>query len=189
MKNKRMKLRGTDTHPAPQGSSMGVPLRTTTISDNLGEASSPYAPSRGGWSVNDHDRERWVGLYKAAVFELERSLVAGRIANARTEILMRVEALCQIPGLHDKEQRAIEDALSHLRSLEREDADSQTAQESGSRLGTIAHDSRQPSSLTMIGRKPPTPWTSFAMKSGDGRCEPRTRPQPGASNHRRRPLW
>ena len=73
--------------------------------------------------MNDHDRERWVGLYKAAVFELERSLVAGRIANARTEILMRVEALRQIPGLHDKEQRAIEDALNHLRFLAREDAE------------------------------------------------------------------
>ena len=39
------------------------------------------------------------------------------IGNA--EIVKRVEALRQIPGLHDKEQEAIEDALNNLRFLER----------------------------------------------------------------------
>ena len=70
----------------------------------------------------DHDRGKWVELYKTAVFELEQSLMAGRIANARAEIVRRVETLRQLPGLHEMEQRAIDDALNNLRFLEREDA-------------------------------------------------------------------
>ena len=69
----------------------------------------------------DHDREKWVEIYKTAVFELEQSFMAGRIADARAEIVRRVEALRQLPGLHEKEQHAIEDALNNLRFLERED--------------------------------------------------------------------
>lgn len=69
----------------------------------------------------DHDREKWVELYKSAVFELEQSFIAGRIADARAEIVNRIEALRKLPGLHEVEQRAIEDALNNLRFLERED--------------------------------------------------------------------
>jgi len=72
--------------------------------------------------VTGHDRQKWVELYKTAVFELEQSFMAGRIADARAEIVKRVEALRQLPGLHKTEQRAIEDALNNLRFLEREDA-------------------------------------------------------------------
>ena len=70
----------------------------------------------------DHDREKWVELYKTAVFELEQSFMPGRIADARAEIVKRVEALRQLPGLHGMERHAIEDALNNLRFLEREDA-------------------------------------------------------------------
>lgn len=69
-----------------------------------------------------HDQEKWVELYKSALVELKHSLMAGRIADARAEIVKRVEALRNIPGLHREEQQAIEDALNSLRSLEREDA-------------------------------------------------------------------
>jgi hypothetical protein len=72
--------------------------------------------------VADHDREKWVESYKIAVFELEQSFMAGRIADARAEIVSRVETLRQLPGLHEMEQRAIDDALNNLRFLEREDA-------------------------------------------------------------------
>ena len=71
----------------------------------------------------DYDQEKWIEFYKSAVFELEQSLVAGRIADAREEIVKRLEALRNIPGLHISEQQAIEDALNNLRVLEREDAD------------------------------------------------------------------
>jgi len=45
--------------------------------------------------------------------------MTGRIADAREEIVKRVAALRDIPGIHDEERQAIEDALSSLRSLER----------------------------------------------------------------------
>jgi hypothetical protein len=69
----------------------------------------------------DYDKEKWYVLYEAAVLEITQSLMAGRIADAREEIVRRVEALRDIPGLHTEEQHAIEDALQSLRFLERED--------------------------------------------------------------------
>lgn len=72
--------------------------------------------------MTNHEKERWVELYKSAVLELEQSLLEGRIADARAEIVKRVEALRDIPGLHHAEQQAIQDALNVLRVLEREGA-------------------------------------------------------------------
>ena len=71
--------------------------------------------------MTEHDQEKWVELYKATLLELKQSLMAGRIAEARAEILKRMEALRDIPGLHDEERQAIEDALNNLQFLERED--------------------------------------------------------------------
>ena len=75
------------------------------------------------WDLDtrDYDQEKWYALYEAAVVELKQSLMAGRIADARAEIVRRVEALRDIPGLHNEERQAIEDALRSLRFLERED--------------------------------------------------------------------
>jgi hypothetical protein len=70
----------------------------------------------------DYDEEKWVAVYQSAVLELEQSLIAGRIADARAEIIKRIEALRSIPGLHGEERQAIEDAIHNLRVLEREDA-------------------------------------------------------------------
>ena len=72
-------------------------------------------------SAYDYDEEKWVEVYKSAVLELEQSLIAGRIADARSEIVKRIEALRSIPGLHGEERQAIEDAIHNLRVLERED--------------------------------------------------------------------
>ena len=66
-----------------------------------------------------YDQETWVQLLKSALLELEHSPMTGRIADAREEIVKRVAALRDIPGIHDEERQAIEDALSSLRSLER----------------------------------------------------------------------
>jgi hypothetical protein len=43
-----------------------------------------------------------------------------RIGDFRTEIVARVEKLKSIPGLHAREDRAIDHALNALRFLERE---------------------------------------------------------------------
>jgi hypothetical protein len=69
-----------------------------------------------------YDEEKWIQLYKSALIELEHSLLTGRIAEAREEIVKRVAALRDMPGIHDAERQAIEDALSSLRFLEREEA-------------------------------------------------------------------
>src|ERR1700747_3461980 len=81
-----------------------------------------YHPAIGGLSVSGYDQEKWVEFYKSAVLELEQSLIAGRIADARAEIVKRIEALRNIPGLHGDERQAIEDALNNLGLLDREDA-------------------------------------------------------------------
>jgi hypothetical protein len=47
--------------------------------------------------------------------------MAGRIMDARSEILRRLEMLRDMPGLHEPERQAIQDALSGLRGLEREE--------------------------------------------------------------------
>lgn len=72
--------------------------------------------------MSDYDQEKWVEVYKSAVLELERSLIVGRIADARAEIVKRIEGLGSIPSLHEEERQAIEDALNNLNFLQREDA-------------------------------------------------------------------
>ena len=69
----------------------------------------------------DFDNEKWVGFYRRAMLEFEHSVMAGRISDARAEIMARIEKLRDIPGLHAVERQAIEDALSGLRSLENEE--------------------------------------------------------------------
>lgn len=68
-----------------------------------------------------HENEEWYRLYQSAMLELEQAKLAGRIGDARKEIAARIEKLRNIPGLHEREKQAIEDALNALRMLERED--------------------------------------------------------------------
>ena len=69
----------------------------------------------------DYEREKWVELYKKALFELEHAVMTGRISDARTEISARVGKLRELPGLHAQEHQAIDDALANLRVLETEE--------------------------------------------------------------------
>jgi hypothetical protein len=41
--------------------------------------------------MDDYSKEKWVGLYNAALLELEHALVHGRIGDARSEIARRLE--------------------------------------------------------------------------------------------------
>ena len=113
--------------------------------------------------MSDYDQEEWVEVYKSAVLELEQSLIAGRIADARSEIVKRVEALRSLPGLHEvealrnlpglheEERQAIEDALNNLQFLEREDAsitaeeERKAAEAALERLRSIAPKIKRPS--------------------------------------------
>jgi hypothetical protein len=68
----------------------------------------------------DYEKEEWVRLYQNAMLGLEQAKTAGQIGDARTEITARIEKLREIPGLHEREKQALEDALHGLRVLERE---------------------------------------------------------------------
>ena len=69
----------------------------------------------------DYDKENWIEAYKQALMELEHAKMRGRIGDARSEIVARLEKLKSIPGLHAREDQAIDDALSALKFLEKEE--------------------------------------------------------------------
>jgi hypothetical protein len=69
----------------------------------------------------DYDKEKWVEVYKKAIFELEHARITGRIGDARAEITERIEKLYGVPGLHAAEIQAIDDAYRTLRFLEGEE--------------------------------------------------------------------
>ena len=70
---------------------------------------------------DEYEREKWYSVYETAMVELEQAKIAGRIGDAREEIAARIEKLRDIPGLHEREKQAIEDALNGLRMLEQEE--------------------------------------------------------------------
>jgi hypothetical protein len=72
--------------------------------------------------MDDYSKEKWVGLYNAALLELEHALIQDRVGDARSEIAKRLEILSTMPGLHGYERGAIQDALVNLRVIEREEA-------------------------------------------------------------------
>jgi hypothetical protein len=69
----------------------------------------------------DFQAETWVEIYTLALTELEHAKMRGRIGDARTELVARVEKLKNLPGLHEREYQAIDDAFNALRYLEREE--------------------------------------------------------------------
>ena len=50
--------------------------------------------------MTEHEQENWVALYHAALVELEHARMSGRIKDARTEIVLRIEKLQGMRGLH-----------------------------------------------------------------------------------------
>jgi hypothetical protein len=68
--------------------------------------------------VPNPEKENWIELYKAALLESEPSLLPGRIANARTALTKRLEALHSASGSRGRERQAVEDALNSLRLLD-----------------------------------------------------------------------
>jgi hypothetical protein len=79
--------------------------------------------------VPSYDQEKWMQLFKLALLELEHSLMSGCIADARGEIEKRITALRDMPGIHEEQRQAIEDALSSLRYLEREEVKPQAEEQ------------------------------------------------------------
>jgi hypothetical protein len=64
--------------------------------------------------------QKWTALYQLALLEMDPNKLAGRILDARHEIFNRVEELREMPGHHDAENQAIQDAVNNMRSLHKE---------------------------------------------------------------------
>jgi hypothetical protein len=61
--------------------------------------------------------QKWVALYQLALLEQDPSQMATRLLTARHEIFNRVEELRDLPGPHDTENQAIQEALKKMHSL------------------------------------------------------------------------
>ncbi len=59
----------------------------------------------------------WHTLYQAALFETNRQMIPGRIAEAEQAILDRVKELFQVQADHIEEDQILDDALYALRAL------------------------------------------------------------------------
>lgn len=64
--------------------------------------------------------QKWVVLYQLVLTEVDPDKLAGRLLDARHEIFNRAEELRDLPGPHETEGQAIQDALNHIRSLHKE---------------------------------------------------------------------
>lgn len=61
--------------------------------------------------------QRWRDLYKAALFEADRSKLPQRITEARTAVVMRGRELFNSSGHYMEEAEDLEDALYALQAL------------------------------------------------------------------------
>ena len=59
----------------------------------------------------------WHVLYQAALFETDRQMIPGKIAEAETAILNRIKELFQVQTDHLEEDQILDDALYALRAL------------------------------------------------------------------------
>lgn len=59
----------------------------------------------------------WHVLYQAALFETNRDVMPGKIAEAEKAILNRVKELFQVEADHIEEDQILDDALYALRAL------------------------------------------------------------------------
>lgn len=59
----------------------------------------------------------WHVLYQSALFETNRQMIPGKIAEAENAILNRIKELFLIPTDHIEEDQILDDALYALRAL------------------------------------------------------------------------
>jgi RNase H-fold protein (predicted Holliday junction resolvase) len=73
-------------------------------------------------SDRDFSNEKWVEVYRLAVLERRRTLIADRISEALSEISKRMENLNKLPGSHNDERLALQEAINNLCRLDLERA-------------------------------------------------------------------
>ena len=77
------------------------------------------APSSRHVAMLASEDKSWFEVYKAAMLELDLQKLPGRIVAAKEAVQLRLKEI-QGDTDHRAERRQIEDALSSLRTLERE---------------------------------------------------------------------
>jgi ferric-dicitrate binding protein FerR (iron transport regulator) len=120
--------------------------------------------------VPNHENEKWIKLYKAALLEAEPYLVPVRIADARAALTKRLEALQKASASRNREYQSVEEALNSLRLLE-ERRERKAAEEEQRNQRKAAPDERQ----TRHGREKALPgmWflaISIGLGSSEGLC-------------------
>jgi hypothetical protein len=68
--------------------------------------------------MDQYNDENWMETYQKALTGLEQVKMRGHIGATPDELLARIERLKSLPGLHEVERLAINDALHALRFLE-----------------------------------------------------------------------
>jgi len=89
--------------------------------------------------MEDYKQQDWVALYQSALIELEQAKIAESVNAAQKAIIARIEALRALPGLHNEERHAIDDAMRALGLLQREEADSDADTERRAVNETLEH--------------------------------------------------
>jgi len=73
-------------------------------------------------SAKSVDSAGWRKLYAAALFEVDRSRLPGRIAKAEEAVALRVRELFHVAGDHIEEAEALDDAMYGLNALRNNEA-------------------------------------------------------------------
>ena len=68
-------------------------------------------------AVTPSSTSSWRELYRAALFEVDRSKLQQRISDARTAVVLRGRELFNCTGSHFEESEDLEDALYALQAL------------------------------------------------------------------------
>jgi len=66
---------------------------------------------------NSLDSRVWRGLYKAALFEVDKTRLPERIAQAEEALVVRARELFHIAGDNIEEEQALDDTMYALRAL------------------------------------------------------------------------
>ncbi len=63
------------------------------------------------------DRRAWRELYKAALFEVDKTKLPGRIEQAETALALRARELFHVAGDNIEEEQALDDTMYALHAL------------------------------------------------------------------------
>jgi hypothetical protein len=89
-------------------------IRGNTLSDSLATRNREIMSTGSSKSL---DSRTWRELYKAALFEVDKTKLPERIAQAEKAIALKARALFYVAGDSIEEGQALDDAVYALRAL------------------------------------------------------------------------